>query len=825
MSQAGRPPRRVSDLEDFGRSQELREALRVEGGGVEVQGSPDGQHLLLLWRDRRLLQAYDRISLPAAPHRPQGRLQRSWAPLQPSVAGLLFLEGPGAAWVLAVVWENGQAEVWDYRAEEGGWAQRQSLELCNSPRARVVAVCCHQRGLTWCEERSPSGASLATSSAATLAYCVCHRDLKLSGPQLTLGPMKIVLHHSPCFQLLASPQHVYLLPSSPTDLSCISKTLLVWVPGEGKVTVVAPSTGAIHSTRLTLGDSDYKKLLFKCLGLMPSIEHADVQSFALSSGGGLLLMTQRGVVSLLQPGGTLRRVYDFGGSHLCPEELVQMQIFGSTLACFLSGVLYLINVNIGRLREKKILSSDKILFMPPFSEGKIQFLTLTGIYEIGLTDSTVGGSGSDPVLVEMVYEEACKYYQQRSLGNTTLTVESLKDGGVFQAPIALSSILQARQSANSASDHQGQFDKLMHTINADLEIYLSLEQLKSCIVSLSGTDIEQCCENLVDQEIIRLLNSGLERENMVYMNYLFNTFPQASWKSISRCLQLHQNGVGHSIDQAVLDVWKKILVPTPSVSQEAAMNGVVPLFELICQSVYSYKPKGLASFVAKAQQYVGVHWNYSNNYEVNPLYKRAMTVLKKRRFNTTASEDSDIEVDLLLCSGRPTAVIQAIHMLISGNRWGKVVEVAGRYLRLSPVLHKDIFTILLIEFARHRELDPYLDQVWQMCPEEMKATEILNIVLQHIPSSADGHVPFSSHSGDQVTIGLLRPLLNKVLQFRSRSEELFDEKLQTPSFPPQTPPRVHRTISQTVSEPTLTDRGLKERASSPADLLASYTKK
>ncbi|KAJ1140940.1 hypothetical protein NDU88_007277 [Pleurodeles waltl] len=798
MSQAGRPPRRASDLEDFGRCQELREALRAEGGGVEVHSSPDGRHLLLLRRDRRLLQAFDRIPSPAAPHRPRGRLQRSWAPLQPSVAGLLFLEGSGPAWVLAVVWENGQAEVWGYREEEDGWSQRQSLELCISPRARVVAVCSHRRGLTWCEERPPSGASLA--SAATLGYCVCHRDLELRGPQLILGPMKILLHHSPRFQLLASPQHVYLLPSTPTNPSCISKTLLVWAPAEGKVRVVAPSTGAIHSTGLTLGDSDFKNLLFKCLGLMPSIEHADIQSFALSRCGGLLLVTQRGVVSLLQPEGTLRRVYDFGGSPLDPEELVQMQIFGGTLVCFLSGVLYLINSNIGRLREKKILSTNKILFMPPFSEGKIQFLTHTGIYEIALPDIPVGGSGSDPVLVEMVYEEACKYYQQRSLGNTTLTVESLKEGGMFQAPLALSSILQSRQNAKIPADHRGQFDKLMHTINADIEIYLSLKHLKSCIISLSETDTEQYCENLVDQEIIRLLNSGLESENMVYMNYLFNTFPHASWKSISRCLQLQQNGVGQSIDKAVLDVWKKILVPIPSMSQEAAVNGVLPLFELICQSMYSYKPKGLASFVAKAQQYVGVHWNYSNNCEVNPLYKRAMSVLEKRRFNTTASDDTDIEVDILLCSERPTAVTQAVNLLIQGKRWGKVVEVAARYLRVSPVVHKDVFTIFLIEFAQHRELDPYLDQVWEMCPQEMKATEILNIVLKHIPSSADDCVPFSSHSGDQVTIGLLRPLLNKVLQFRSSSDGLFDDKLHTPSFPPQTPPREHRIMPKTVSE-------------------------
>ncbi|XP_069467718.1 BLOC-2 complex member HPS6 [Ambystoma mexicanum] len=825
MSQDGGPPRRVSDLEDFARPQELREALQGAWGcGGEVRGSPDGQHLLLLHRERRLLQAYDRISLPAAPHRPQGRLHRSWTPLQPSVAGLVFVEGPGSAWMLAVVSENGHTEVWGYRAEEGGWAQRQSLELCNSPRARVVSVCCYKQSLVWCEERAPSGTTLASCGATTLGFCVCHRDWEFRGPQLNLGPMKIVLHHSPQYQLLASPHHIYLIPSNAAALGRVSKTLLVWIPTESKVVVVALSIGAILCKSLALADSDFKNLMFECLALLPSIDSAEVQSVALSSCGGLLLMTQRGVISLLHPRGTLRQVYDFE-RQIAPEEHIQMQIFDNTLACALCGALYLIDVNIGRLREKIIMSTNKILLMPSCKESAFQYLTPTGMYEVILTRKTGGLSGSETALVQMVFEEACKYYQQRSLGNTKLTVESLKQGAMFQAPIALSSILQDHHRDKAVSDSQGPYRKLLHTINAELETFLDLEHLKSCLVGLSGAATEQYYENLVDQEIIRLLNSGLDRENIVYVNYLFKTFPQAFWKSISRCLQLQQNGVGHSIDIALPDVWKKVLVPTPSVAQDGTLNGVVPLFELICQSLYSYKPKGLASFVAKAQQYVGVHWNYGNGCEVSPLYKRAMAVLKDRRFNTTPIDGTDIEVELLLCSERPTAVNQAVDLLINQKSWRKVLDVAEKYSPMSPCVHKHIFTSLLIEFARHRELDPFLDQLWELCPEEMTATDILNIVLQHITISEDNLGPFSCNSSGQVTVGLLKPLLNKVLQFRVRSDELYDGSPETLSFPPQTPPREHRTIPKAGTEPRVRHERLKGRTSSVQDAFTGYAQK
>ncbi|XP_032633931.1 BLOC-2 complex member HPS6 [Chelonoidis abingdonii] len=785
----------VSDFSDFVSGRRLRELLSQRGPGEaphHVQASPDGQHLLLLLRGRSALQPQV-LAFPRLGTSP-GDLERSWQPSQPPIVGLLFLQSPAAltSWVLAVIWEQGRTEVWGFMPVLG-WQLHQSLELCHGARARIVSICSQGSSLVWCEERPPSAAHLDPGRGA-FRYCICTRALEVGEQGAHLGAMRIVVHNSPPYQVLASPQHVFLVPTVATFAS-ISTFLLIWCPWEAKVTIVAPSGGFVHSE--VLHSSDFKKLVFGSVGLLLSVAPLDIHTCALSSCGGLLLLSTQGTVHLVQPDGTWRHVYDLGGSCLAQGDPVQLKAFGSTLACVLAGVLYLIDLTSGRLIEKKLLSTKEVHFLgSPSREEEIQLLTPMGIYCFSFSSLEEGGR-PEPTLVEMVFEEACKYYQRRSLSSSQLTVEKLKKGDMFQAPIALSSILQHSlpTKERAAKVLPETYAKLLSTLSMDLQSYLSLELLKSCIVSASESEVDRCCEELVEQEVSRLLRLDLDRENLAYLNAVFNSFPKASWKAIRGSLQLQQNGDGLLVARTTSDIWKKVLggpVPHWSQQEEIGLNGVVPLFELICGSLHRFKPKWLPRFVELTQQYVGASWTYSTKEGPEggvPLYKRALAVLDRQRHRT--ANERELEIELLLCSTRPKAVLQAVQLLIRLRRWQRVVEAAEKFSKLSPLLNKEIFTTLLAQFAQHRDLDPYLAALWELCPADLTVSDILSIVLQHLPSSAGDPAPFCT-GGVPLTLALLKPLLHKVAQCQCTQDELYADILQGPPFPPPAPPRQHR---------------------------------
>ncbi|CAM5168617.1 unnamed protein product [Natator depressus] len=787
--------RQVSDFSDFVSGRRLRELLSQRGPGVappHVQTSPDGQHLLLLLRGRPALQpqvlAFQRLGTGA------GDLERSWQPPQPPITGLLFLQSPAArtSWVLAIVWEQGRTEVWGF-VPALGWQLQQTLELCHGARARIVSICSQGGSLVWCEERPPSDAHLDPGRGA-FRYCICTRALELGEQGAHLGAMRIVVHNSPQYQVLASPQHVFLVPTSATFAS-VSPFLLIWCPREAKVTIVAPSGGFVHSK--VLHSSDFKKLVFGSVGLLLSMAPLDIHTCALSSCGGLLLLSTRGTVRLVQPDGTWRQVYDLGGSCLAQGDPVQLKAFGSTLACVLAGVLYLIDLSSGRLIEKRLLSTKEVHFLEsPRGAEEIQLLTPTGIYHFSFSSPEEGGR-PEPALVKMVFEEACKYYQRRSLSSSQLTVEKLKKGDMFQAPIALSSILQHSlpDKERAARALPETYAKLLSTMSMDLQSYLSLELLKSCVVGASESEVDRCCEELVEQEVSRLLHVDLDRENLAYLNAVFSSFPRASWKAIRGSLQLQQNGDGLLVARATPDIWKKVLagpVPNWAQQEERGVNGAVPLFELICGSLHRFKPKWLPSFVELTQQYLGASWPYSTKEGPEggvPLYRRALAVLDRTRHRTAT--DREMEIELLLCSARPKAVLQAVQLLVRLRSWQRVVEAAEKFSKLSPLLAKEIFTTLLAQFAQHRDLDPYLATLWELCPADLTVSDVLSIVLQHLPSSEGDPAPFST-GGAPLTLALLKPLLHKVAQHQCTQDDLYADALQGLPFPPPAPPRQHR---------------------------------
>lgn len=787
--------RQVSDWSDFVRGHGLRELLDQRRPGEapsRIVASPDGQHLLLLWNQPASparVVAFQRLGSDA------DDLERSWQPPQPPVVGLLFLESCGGAvfWVLTVVWEQGRTELWRF-VPATGWRLLQSLELCCGARARIVSICNWRGRLVWCEERPPLNVQ-QTPEKRAFRYCICTRDLQIGEDGAQLSPLQVVLHNSPAYQVLASSSGVFLVPT-PATFSGVAKCVLIWRQENTDIVVAAPSRGCISTKVLHPGrEVDFKKLILGCVGILASMEVLDIHSCSLSTSKGLLLVTSSGVVDLVQPNGLWRTVFDFGESALTPREEVQLKVFGDTLACLLGGVLCLVDLNSRQLLEKNLLSTEMV-FLDFHAEEEetavVQLLGPNGIYHLDFS-GTDKDSQPEPTLVEMVFEEACKYYQRRSLSSSQLTVEKLKKGGMFQAPVALSSILC--HSLASKDKKTGTlpepYAKLLSTMQLELQSYQNLEFLKSCVVGASKNEVDSYGEELVEQELNRLLHLDLNRENLGYMNAIFSSFPVASWKAIQNHLQLQQNGDGLLIARATPDVWKKIIGgPVPSLcKQEASLNGVVPLFELICLSLYQFRPKWLPRFVELSQQYVGTSWAYNKEGPEGgvPLYKRALAVLARKSSCSVAYPE--MEIELLLCSQRPKAILQAMDLLIRQKRWQCVMDAAEKFSRLSPLLNKEIFIVLLGEFAQHRALDPYLDVLWELCPADLSAFDILSIIQQHLPQTKLDHPPFLPDGAPQLTVGLLKPLLHRLASCSAGQAEIYADVLQGPSFPPPTPPR------------------------------------
>ncbi|XP_072280056.1 BLOC-2 complex member HPS6 [Pyxicephalus adspersus] len=759
----------VSDYGDFGRPQALREALQQQPGGARLFFSPDRRHLLVwLSSEKKLLSFLHLAAAGSSPPQPGDYLEHSWPAQSPPLCGLLFLQSLGQPWYLLLVWENGRAEVWSppRGSCDKSWALLHCVELCHGPRARVASVCSSNGGdLLWCEERTTSN---------LFTYCLCRRSLRINGRGVTMGAMTIVLHHSPLYTVSSSPSHVFMIPRTGRH------PILIYTPTNAAITLSALPTGVIHSK--ALNDTDYKKLTLEFIGVMTQQTDPEIRHFTVTGDGHLLVMTAAGAVHLLHQDGTVRRIFNLE-SNLAADPQVKMAVSGDNMVCTVDATLYLINIPTGRLVAKQLLNAGHVFLIEALEGKAVLLLAKAGVYKICLG----GGGTAESGLMDMVYEEACKYYQRRSLSSTKLTVQSLRENGMFQAPITLSIILNSYQK-NGNPKEVSKYSELLNNINNELQSFLSLELLKSRIVSGPEGEVAKYCNELVDVEITRLLQMDLDRDSLLYINSLFNTFPKSAWLSVRNNFQFQQNGDGKLVVRATSDLWKKVLSPLPLAT--SSQNGVYPLFEVICQSLCTHKPEWLPGFVQHAQDCSGLYWNFTSkeHSEGVPLYKRALSVLNKRKENTNVN----LEVEILLCSGRPQAIIQAIHTLIRLQRWSKVMEETQRYSQLNPLIKKDIFITLLVEFVNHRQLDSYVPQLCEFCPEDMTAKDILRIILQNMPKTQSDPPPFPGDGGTHLTIGLLRPLLNKALQKQFRG----DENSQSAIFPPSTPQRTTKAASQ-----------------------------
>ncbi|XP_062959231.1 BLOC-2 complex member HPS6 [Cynocephalus volans] len=765
--------RLLSDLSNFSGAARLRELLAGDRA-IRVRCSPDGRHLLLL--------------RPAGAPTPQllvaGRgasaeLERAWPAGHPSPLDAFFLPWPARP-ALILVWESGLAEVWG----EGvgpGWRLLQSTELCPGGGARVVAVAAPRGRLVWCEERQASAEGRLQLPAAAFSHRVCVRTLEPSGEAGTnLGCTHVLLHHCPLFGLLASRKDLFLVPTA-TTWPGVAHILLIWSPGKGKVMVAAPRLGLFYSNSLNPGRGDtwdFRALLRSLPGMLSPREPLAVHTWAPTPQG-LLLLDLRGTVSLIQSHGGTRVVGTLQEAPVGPGRSAALGTFQGTLACVLGSTLELLDMGSGQLLERKVLSTDRVhLLEPPApgmeeeeleTRGGLRLLSALGLFCVGWEAPQ---SLELPSAKDLVFEEACEYYQRRSLRGAQLTPEELRHNSTFRAPQALASILQGHLPPST----------LLTTLRAELRDYRGLEQLKAQLVA--GDDEEAGWTELAEHEVARLLKTELVGDQLAQLNTVFHALPTAAWGATLRALQLQPDGNGKLRSQALPDVWKKVL--GSATAGKEPPNGILPPFELLCQCLYRLEPRWLPPFVELAQQQGGPGWGAGGS--GLPLYRRALAVLGEE-----GNRPEALELELLLGSGRPKAVLQAVEQLVQKEQWERAVEAGLALSPSSPLLRSEIFKLLLAEFARHRQLDAYLPLLCRLCPPELAPAELLLLLQTYLPDEVGPPTPFPEPGAEPpLTVGLLRTLLEQTGAHGRPSGpvlSLYEDILWDAGTPPPTPPR------------------------------------
>ncbi|XP_059928696.1 BLOC-2 complex member HPS6 [Gadus macrocephalus] len=868
---------RVTDFSDYTCGSELHEFLKqtnTNNRGTnnlsDVRLSPDGRHIHVILRQPKVgLLTFDKYETPQIipnQKRLDLRLTRT-----SSIVDIIYLDHNNNRnadiATLVVVYENGKAEFWKFQECKAGWQLLQTSDLCNSPRARVVSVSSCANLIIWCEERPHSESSPSISATRNnFRYCICKRAYEVEEGGVILGGVKIALHNNPSFTVITSGDHVYLLPAALQEkpLLSVSRCLLSWSPQRDAFRVCSTCKGALllkKDSSSSPKETDFKRLVMDCLGYLSSLHPPEIHGFSPAACGGLLLLLSTGWVTLLQRDGALRPVYRPPPRPPTPPHS-SLQAYGDTLALAAGRTLYLVELRCGRELQRIPLKGDGLLYAHRADRRAPRLLLETGLYLVARRPEEGEAEGGGR-LVEAVFEEACTYYQRRSLSSTQLTVDKLKKAGMFQAPISLATILKdylrdggglkagAGRSDGGPPPGAGGQDKLLGSLEAELKALVSLEEVKGALVQAGEEEVGAVCQSLVHQEVGRLLTAAeLEGQALLYLNALFSRFPPEAWAALQAALQLQCNGSGALSSRAPPEVWKTVLAPAHlpgPPADPASLTGSQPenrhplkaaagppapgpplaVFELLCRTVLRFRAGWLPGLLELAHLKQGVgglgvglasSWSSApgrggaeSGEAAVPLYKRALSVLHSQGPGADPHQSQDLEVELLLVSGRPNAVLQALRNLTRRGQWARAAQVAQRFCQQSPLLNKEIFASLLCEVAQHRDLDPYLDLLWALCPEDLTVTSILNLVLKNVPApnapplpscsplspscsplspSCSGlPSPFPPPHSTELTVGLLKPLLRKVLQRETKPRQRYADILQSPVFPPAAPPR------------------------------------
>ncbi|KAJ8418112.1 hypothetical protein AAFF_G00138210 [Aldrovandia affinis] len=233
-------------------------------------------------------------------------------------------------------------------------------------------------------------------------------------------------------RVITSGDNAYLLPDVKENaLASVGKVFLTWSPQTGTVSVNSACRGTLLRKRsLASKESDFKKLMSECVGLLSVISPPEICAFAPTGCGGLLLLLSSGWISWLQKDGVLRKVYKLADNCLASCRVhSSMSVYGDVLVLAAERTLYVIDIHCGLELEKITLKREGVLFTNSKEQHTPHLLSEAGLFAIrpGEPDSDgklpVHSESLRPgsVLVEAVFEEACRYYQQRSLSSNQLT--------------------------------------------------------------------------------------------------------------------------------------------------------------------------------------------------------------------------------------------------------------------------------------------------------------------------------------------------------------------------------------------------------------------
>ncbi|XP_055503022.1 LOW QUALITY PROTEIN: BLOC-2 complex member HPS6 [Leucoraja erinacea] len=574
----------------------------------------------------------------------------------------------------------------------------------------------------------------------------------------------------------------------PCHTSNLDNLILVWNPQEDSWTMTSLSHGPLFTKRLLPANTDFQKLVAGAAGLLPSLPPLDLRAVSASPVG-LLVAGGGGELSLVRSDGTVRLLGRL--SQIPPAQAsILLRLSGTTLACAVGRTVHLLDMQTGRATETT-LESAPLALLSCQDTGELQALTDNGLYGLCLGTVSENGQGQkdSDYLENLVLEEACDYYQKRSLSRSRLTVERLKSEAAFRAPAVLCSVLRGRlgltegfgTGRGSAIDSgSGSISgpglgpdtqaKLQRCLSGEVENYAGLEEAKRHLSRSSEPQASAWVEEIAGQEVSRLLLLPPDHWAIINLGSLAASYPAETWQALSRALQLRpaaEDRPGASVT-ATAEQWKALLSPPASPEQSAA-------FELACGLMYRFRPAWLPGFLEQAQGLATYHGR--------PLYKRALSALPE------ASRSAQMAVELLLCSQRPKAVLQAVRLLLERGLWGQALKACQRFQAHGPLLRKELFATLLSQLCHGRELDPFLPDICSLLPPDATAPALLQAMLVSLPPPEPQAGPYPG-SRDILTLGLLRPLLARALE---REEGGWGpEDCQQPGtlvFPPPTPPR------------------------------------
>ncbi|KPP63098.1 Hermansky-Pudlak syndrome 6 protein-like, partial [Scleropages formosus] len=680
---------------------------------------------------------------------------------------------------------------------------RSQSGLVVSPAKRSPVADVRRRPVENPSEENPP---LLDGPRLCFTYSICSRAFELDQETVRLGRAEVVLRDGPPFVVVASAENVYLLPDSRASApGSTSRLLLGWSPCRDQVAVYSICEGSILMAEPSAAakGSDFRRLVSECLVALLAADPVELRSFSTTGDGGLVLLLSSGWICVMNVDGVLRRVHrlaENGATSNC--DRISMNAYSDCLAVVEGRVLHVIDLQCGLELGRIPLRDDGILFLNHDERHVPHLLTDTGLFLVRLhesrSDHNPGQDSSrsvrlDSVLEEVVFEEACRRYQTRTLSGMQLTVDKMMSEGKLQAPILLSSVLRDYLKERTVSSWtQGGVHgckKLLRILEPELKKLALLEDVKTSVLTASESQLRRHCEILVQEELVRLLRTELNGKDVLYLNVVFSSFPSESWEAVQTLLRLSETKDGALSSEAPAAVWRTVLAPVQPEDTSVLLTPL-PIFELLCRLFLLFQPGQLPLFVDLAQQHaigpshsssgslIGLYGTEAES-EGQPLYKRAISVL----LGPGCSQD--LEVELLLRSGRP-------------NGWGQAVGLAERFCGRSPLLNKEIFTTLLRKGCQYRNLDPYLDRIRALCPEDMTASSIIRVVLESLSGSGSEPLPFWNR-GDHLTVAPLRPLLAHVLQRETRPHYGYGDLTRFSAIPPPIPPRRPRGACQVLS--------------------------